>query len=164
MEPDQKILKDRLNNKVKISIIILTIVTLCAFGALLIKVAYSVNSPENKIDRYQYLRSIGDKLKNNGLNEQAIDQYIKYLNKSKTDALTRSTVAHNVGELYMGLSNCEEALVWLFHAETAGSTYQRADELKQHIDICLIQKNPQEPKNLMEKLQLTLREKTLMKN
>lgn len=148
MEPDPKTLKYGLSNKIKISIIILTFITVCAFGALFIKIAYSVSSSEKHFDSHQYLRNVGNKLKNNDLNEQAIDQYIKYLDKTKADDLTRSTVAHTVGELYMELNNCREALVWLFLAEAAGRDYQRADELKKHIDICLIQKNSQEPKNL----------------
>ena len=120
-------------------------------GVLFIKIAYSVSSPGKQSDSYQYLRSVGDKLKNKGLNEQAIDQYIKYLEKSKTNALSHSMVAHTVGELYMELSNCREALVWLFHAEAAGTTYHRADELKKHIDTCLAQINSSEPTNLNTK-------------
>jgi len=144
-------IKDRLSNKIKIPIIILTFITLCAMGVLFIKIAYSVSSPGKQSDSYQYLRSVGDKLKNKGLNEQAIDQYIKYLEKSKTNALSHSMVAHTVGELYMELSNCREALVWLFHAEAAGTTYHRADELKKHIDTCLAQINSSEPTNLNTK-------------
>mgnify|MGYP001495742507 CR=1 FL=1 len=141
--------KAGLSNKIKVSIIILTFITLCALGVLFLKIAYSVSSADKNFDNQKYLHNIGDKLKNNGLNEQAIDQYIKYLDKAKTDALTRSTVAHTVGELYMELNNCGEALVWLFQAETIGPAYQRADELKTHIDICLIQIRSPEPKNLI---------------
>ena len=148
MEPDSKTLKDGLSNKIKVPIIILTFITLCAFAALFIKIAYSVSSPEKSFDSQQYLRNVGDKLKNNGLNEQAIDQYIKYLDKTKIEILSRSTVAHTVGELYMELNNCREALVWLFQAETIGSTYHRFDELKKNIDTCLIQIRSPEPKNL----------------
>ena len=130
MESDPKTLKDGLSNKIKISIIILTFITVCAFGALFIKIAYSVSSSEKHFDSHQYLRNVGDKLKNNGLNEQAIDQYIKYLDKTSIEGLARSAVAHSVGELYMELDNCREALVWLFRAETSGPAYQRLNELK----------------------------------
>ena len=130
MAPAQNTLKDGLSNKIKVPIIILTFITLCTLGALLIKIAYSVSLPEKNLDSYLYLLKIGDKLKNNGLNEQAIDQYIKYLDKTQAEALSRSMVAHTVGELYMKLNNCREALVWLFHAETIGPAYQRANELK----------------------------------
>ena len=148
MEPDPKTPKDGLSNKIKVPIIILTFITLCALGVLFIKIAYSVSSPDKNFNGHQYLRNIGDKLKNNGLNEQAIDQYIKYLDKTKAGPLSRSEVAHTIGELYMELNNCREALVWLFFAETTGSEYQRNDELKTHIDTCLIQIKSPEPKNL----------------
>ena len=105
-------------------------------GALFIKIAYSVSSSEKLSDSYQYLRNVGDKLRNEGLHEQAIDQYIKYLEKTKIKNPSRAMVAHSVGELYMELSNCEERLTWLFQAEEAGVTYHRADELKKHIDAC----------------------------
>lgn len=140
--------KDSLSNKIKISIIALTLITLCTAGALFIKIAYSFNSSGKNLDSYQFLREVGDKLKNNELNEQAIDQYIKYLNKAKLENIARSTVAHTVGELYIELNNCREALAWLFLAENAGPTYQRASELKEHIDICLIQIRSPEPKSL----------------
>ena len=80
--------KNGISYKIKIPIIILTLVTLAAMGALFIKIAFSVNSSENKPDTYQYLRNVGDKLKSKGLHEQAIDQYIKYLEKTKINTAT----------------------------------------------------------------------------
>ena len=147
MNPEPENLKDGLSNKVKASIIILTFFTLCAFGALLIKIVYSVSSNDNK-DNYQYLLDVGDKLKNNGLKEQAISEYIRYLDQAKKDTPPYFSVSHKVGELYMELNNCREALVWLFHAENLGSSYQRAEELKSHIDVCLTQINSSKPENL----------------
>ena len=76
MEDDP--IKNGLSYKIKIPIIILTLITLGAMGALFIKIAFSVNSSEKQLDSYQYLRNVGDKLKDKGLHEQAIDQYIKY--------------------------------------------------------------------------------------
>ena len=134
MEDDS--IQNKLSYKIKIPIIILTLITVCAMGALFIKIAYSVNSSEKQSDSYQYLLKVGDKLRNKGLHEQAIDQYIKYLEKTKIKNPSRAMVAHSVGELYMELSNCEEGLTWLFQAEEAGVTYHRADELKKHIDAC----------------------------
>ena len=67
-------IKDGLSYKIKIPIIVLTIITLSAMGALFIKIVYSVGSSESLSDNYQYLRNTGDKLKNEGLHEQAIDQ------------------------------------------------------------------------------------------
>jgi len=146
MEADQS--KNGLSYKIKIPIIILTLITLGAMGALFIKIAFSVNSSEKKSDSYQYLRNVGDKLRDEGLHEQAIDQYIKYLEKTKINTSPRALVAHTVGELYMELSNCQEALVWLFQAEEAEKTYHRTDELKKHIDTCSTKINSLKPSNL----------------
>ena len=140
--------KNGLTYKIKIPIIILTLITLGAMGALFIKIAFSVNSSEKKSDNYQYLRNVGDKLRNKGLHEQAIDQYIKYLEKTKINTTSRAMVAHTIGQIYMELSNCQEALVWLFQAEEEEATYHRADELKKHIDTCLATINTLEPNNL----------------
>ena len=117
-------------------------------GALFIKIAFSVSSSEKQSDSYQYLLKVGDKLRNKGLHEQAIDQYIEYLEKTKINTSPRAFVAHTVGELYMELSNCQEALVWLFQAEEAEKTYHRTDELKKHIDTCLVKINSSKPSNL----------------
>jgi len=146
MEDDPS--KNGLSYKIKIPIIILTLITVCAMGALFIKIAFSVSSSEKQSDSYQYLLKVGDKLRNKGLHEQAIDQYIKYLEKTKINTSPRAFVAHTVGELYMELSNCQEALVWLFQAEEAEKTYRRTDELKKHIDTCLTKINSSKPSNL----------------
>ena len=146
MEDDP--IQNKLSYKIKIPIIILTLITVCAMGALFIKIAYSVSSSEKQSDSYQYLLKVGDKLRNKGLHEQAIDQYIKYLEKTKINTSPRAFVAHTVGELYMELSNCQEALVWLFQAEEAEKLYRRTDELKKHIDTCLTKINSSKPSNL----------------
>ena len=146
MEDDS--IQNKLSYKIKIPIIILTLITVCAMGALFIKIAYSVSSSEKPSDSYQYLLKVGDKLRNKGLHEQAIDQYIKYLEKTKINTSPRAFVAHTVGELYMELSNCQEALVWLFQAEETEKTYHRNDELKKHIDTCLTKINSSKPSNL----------------
>mgnify|MGYP001208386145 FL=1 len=146
MEDDS--IQNKLSYKIKIPIIILTLITACAMGALFIKIAYSVSSSEKQSDSYQYLLKVGDKLRNKGLHEQAIDQYIKYLEKTKINTSPRAFVAHTVGELYMELSNCQEALVWLFQAEEAEKTYHRTDELKKHIDTCSTKINSLKPSNL----------------
>ena len=149
MEDDP--IKNGLSSKIKIPIIILTLITLCAMGVLFIKIAYSVSSSEKPSDSYQYLLKVGDKLRNKGLHEQAIDQYIKYLEKTKINTASRAMVAHTIGQIYMELSNCQEGLIWLFQAEEEETTYHRADELKKHIDTCLAKIHSLEPNNLNAK-------------
>ncbi|MBT3515236.1 MAG: hypothetical protein HN474_07980 [Nitrospina sp.] len=141
-------IKNGLSYKIKIPIIVLTLITLCVMGALFIKIAFSISSSEKMADSNQYFKNVGDKLKNKGLQEQAINQYIKYLGKTNIKNPTHAIVAHNIGELYLELSNCEEGLIWLFQAEEAGVAYHRANELKNHIDVCLAKINSLEPNNL----------------
>ena len=149
MEDDP--IQNKLSYKIKIPIIILTLITVCAMGAFFIKIAYSVSSSEKQSDSYKYLLKVGDKLRNKGLHEQAIDQYIKYLEKTKINTDSRAMVAHTIGQIYMELSNCQEGLIWLFQAEEEETTYHRADELKKHIDTCLATINSLEPNNLNAK-------------
>ena len=120
-------------------------------GGMFIKIAYSISKSEKSTDSLQYLRTIGGKLEDKGLYEQSIEQYIKYLKSTNRDEPSYSEVAHNVGELYMKLSNCQEALVWLFHAETTETQYSRTEELKIHIDTCLAKINSPKPTNLNTK-------------
>ena len=148
MESTSNTAKNGLSNKIKVAIIILTVITLCKLGAVFIKLAYLMSSSEKNIGSYQYLHKVGDKLRNSGLHEQAIHQYLQYLDKGKAGDLSRSKISHTVGELYMELSNCQEALVWLFTAEAIDTAYGRTDELKKHIDTCLTQISTPEPKSL----------------
>jgi tetratricopeptide (TPR) repeat protein len=143
--------QDGLSYKVKIPIIILTIITMVAMGAFFIKIIYSIDSSEKLSNNYQYLLNIGDKLKNQNLYEQAIDQYIKYLEKTKLENPSHAFVSHDIGKLYIELSNCQEGIVWLFQAEEAKASYSRADELKTHIDACLTKINSSKPINLNSK-------------
>ncbi len=94
---------------------------------------------------------INSSARDKGLHEQAIDQYIKYLEKTKINTASRAMVAHTIGQIYMELSNCQEGLIWLFQAEEGETTYHRAAELKKNIDTCLATINSLEPKNLNAK-------------
>ena len=130
-----------LSSKIKVSIVILTLITVCAFGVFFVQLTDTIITPPKKDDRTQHLRAVGDRLKETGLKEQAINQYIKFLDKTKTDEKTHAEVAHTVGKLYMQLSNCREALVWFFEAEMIGSAYSQSNKLKQDIDTCTTQLN-----------------------
>ena len=143
--------KNKLSYKIKIPIIILTLITLAVMGALFIKIAFSVSSLEKKSNSYQYLRNVGDKLRDKGLHQQAIYQYIEYLEKTKINTASRTMIAHTIGQMYIELSNCQEGLMWLFQAEEEETTYHRVDELKKDIDICLAQVNSLQRSNLNTK-------------
>ena len=142
---------NKLSYKIKIPVIILTVITLAVMGALFVKIAFSISSSEKKSNSYQYLQNVGDKLRDKGLHQQAIHQYIEYLEKTKINTASRTTIAHTIGQMYIELSNCQEGLMWLFQAEEEETTYQRVDELKKDIDICLTQVNSLQRSNLNTK-------------
>ena len=142
---------NKLSYKIKIPIIILTVITLAVMGALFVKIAFSISSSEKKSNSYQYLQNVGDKLRDEGLHQQAIHQYIEYLEKAKINTASRTMIAHTIGQMYIELSNCQEGLVWLFQAEEEETTYHRVDELKKDIDICLTQVNSLQRSNLNTK-------------
>ena len=142
---------NKLSYKIKIPIIILTVITLAVMGALFVKIAFSISSSEKKSNSYQYLQNVGDKLRDKGLYQQAIHQYIEYLEKTKINTASRTMIAHTIGQMYIELSNCQEGLMWLFQAEEEETTYHRIDELKKDIDICLTQVNSLQRSNLNTK-------------
>lgn len=142
---------NKLSYKIKIPVIILTVITLAVMGALFVKIAFSISSSEKKSNSYQYLQNVGDKLRDKGLHQQAIHQYIEYLEKTKINTASRTMIAHAIGQMYMELSNCQEGLIWLFQAEEEETTYHRVDELKKDIDICLTQINSLQRSNLNTK-------------
>ena len=131
------------SNRLKTFVIILTVLTLFAFVALFTKLASKQPTPKisnsavraielnmSLSDEYQ---AVGTRLMNSGLREQAIDQFIQVWEMQKVGSAERAKAAHTVGRLYVDLNNCEEALVWLFRAETSKSDLV----LSPLIDTCL---------------------------
>ena len=127
--------QDRISRKIKIPVILLTLATLIAFAVFFVKLSSSLlGSPEVWGPQIQV---VGDKLKSAGLKEQAITQYIKFLELREIDLKIRARVAQTVGQLYIELDNCPEAMPWLFQAETIGPAPSQNDILTRHIDFCL---------------------------
>jgi tetratricopeptide (TPR) repeat protein len=116
---------DRVSKKLKIVVIMLTVLIFLAFIALFNK--FSNKQPIKNVPAVQeplsnqhlvdeYLR-VGTRLMNSGLKEQAIDQFIRVWEMQKFDGVEKAKAAQTVGHLYADLGNCPEALVWLFRAE-----------------------------------------------
>ncbi len=127
--------QDRISRNIKIPVILLTLATLIAFAVFFVKLSSSLlGHPEVWGPQMQM---VGDKLKSAGLKEQAITQYIKFLELREIDLKIRARVAQTVGQLYIELDNCPEAMSWLFQAETIGPAPSQNDILTRHIDFCL---------------------------
>ncbi len=142
---------DRVSKKLKIVVIMLTVLIFLAFIALFnkfsnkqpIKNVPAVQEPlsnQHLVDEYQ---RVGTRLMNSGLKEQAIDQFIKVWQMQKMGSVERSKAAQTVGRLYADLGNCQEALVWLFRAKASGTEISEAEisglekTLAPLIDACL---------------------------
>ena len=140
---------DGVSKKLKTVVIMLTVLIFLAFIALFNKFSNrptsknvpAVQEPQQSLsNEYQ---EVGTRLINAGLKEQAIDQFIKVWQMQKMGSVERSKAAQTVGRLYADLGNCQEALVWLFRAETSGTEISEAEisglekTLAPLIDACL---------------------------
>ncbi len=139
----KEITTDGVSKKLKVFVILLTAVTFIALVALFTKLASKPSGTAKTTSTAQSLipnqslsdeyNSVGKRLMNSGLKEQAIDQFIKVWAIQKVGSLERAKAAQTVGGLYANLGNCQEALTWLFRAEAADSTLP----LQPLIDSCL---------------------------
>ena len=135
----EEIPTDGVSKKLKVFVIILTAVTFIALVALFTKLASRPDITEKNASTSQIsnqslsdeYNAVGTRLMNSGLKEQAIDQFMTVWEMQKVGSPERAKAAQAVGSLYADLGNCQEALVWLFRAEAAGSTLQPL------IDSCL---------------------------
>ena len=127
--------QDRISRNIKIPVILLTLATLIAFAVFFVKLSSSLSGSLEVWG--PQMQVVGDKLKSAGLKEQAITQYIKFLELREIDLKIRARVAQTVGQLYIELDNCPEAMSWLFQAETIGLVPSQNDILTRHSDFCL---------------------------
>jgi len=141
---DSKIPKDGVSGKLKFSVYILTGITLFAFVAFFTKLITKERTPKKqeknlKSPRIMELKKAGERLKQNGFVEQALDQYIEIWKMESSTSAIRAEAAARAGNLYLKLGNCNESLVWLFRAEAANPNLSR--ELQPLIDTCITKNN-----------------------
>lgn len=137
---DLKIPEDGVSGKLKAGVYILTGITLFAFVAFFVMLITKENGLKKQekilIDpRVSELKKTGERLRQAGLFEQALDQYIKIWKLENSNSLARAEAASKAGKLYLKLGNCKEGLVWLFRAEAANP--EKAAELQPLIDSCI---------------------------
>ncbi|GJL78415.1 MAG: hypothetical protein NPINA01_14040 [Nitrospinaceae bacterium] len=143
--------------KIKVFVILLTIVTVIAFSAfflrLIIKFSSSAKtSSSEKVSSqvieeswHQELQVVGDKLKKAGLRKQAIEQYSEFLQRARVDSKTRAQVSETIGELYVELGDCRAGLAWFYRAQAAGPDAGRVQGLESQIAACLKEINSSQP-------------------
>ena len=141
---DSKIPEDGVSGKLKLSVYILTAITLFAFVAFFTKLITKERIPNKqekklKNPRIMELKKAGESLQENGFVEQALDQYIEIWQLESSTSTIRAEAATKAGKLYLKLGNCNESLVWLFRAEAADSNLSH--ELQPLIDTCITKNN-----------------------
>ena len=137
--------KDGVSRKLKIVVLSLSVVICLVFFLLIGKLAETMffDSPSPEASHWKsQLLEVGNKLQNAGLPEQAIGQYIKYLDQPGIVPRSRAKVSRAVGKLYIQLGNCREALVWLYRSEATQPAKTREAGLNKEIDFCLHQVQP----------------------
>jgi hypothetical protein len=117
---------DGVSPAIKISVIILTAITIITFAAFIFKITLRMAGQPAEQTLSSAYKTVGDRLRADGLAEQAIEQSKLFLSQRKMDAPIRAQVSQSIGELYAELENCGEALVWFYHAEIA-DTENNAD-------------------------------------
>jgi hypothetical protein len=123
--------------KLKMFVIGMTFLTIMAGGifvALLVKKVF-VQGPDSKTWGPQIL-AIGKELENKGLKPQAIEHYQKYLDTQKVDMKTRSKISFDIATLYVDLRQCDNAVVWFLHAQTAQLEEHRVQKANTQIQQC----------------------------
>jgi len=127
---------DGVSPAVKISVIILTVVTIITFAVFIFKASTQMSGPSAEQTQFSVYKTVGDRLRADGLKEQTIGQYKLFLSQGKVDALTRAQVSQSIGELYSEMNNCAEAMVWFYHAEAAGLNAEKKTALESSISLC----------------------------
>lgn len=135
--------------KIKIFVILLTVLTVVAFSVFFFKLVSKISSsartaspvkvasPVAENSWAHELQIVGDKLKKAGLKKEAIEQYSQFLHLTSVDSNTRAGVSQTVAELYVELGNCRQALVWLYRAQVAGPEAEQMLALETQIAACL---------------------------
>ena len=127
------------SRKLKVTVYILTFVTLLAFAVFITQLIKKYSAPKNQeinlIDaRIFELNKTGERLQQFGYYEQAIDQYVAIWELNTTNPSSRSEAAFNAGKLYLKLDDCKNSLIWLFRAEAANP--DASNKIKPIINNC----------------------------
>lgn len=131
--------REEVNPKIKLFVIILTIITSAAFCVFLVILFSKTFSPAKSGEWADQLIQVGDRLKSEGLGKQAIEQYEKFLAGGKVKFATRAEVSYSIGEVYMKQGNCPQALAWFFQVELADPEIGRKNDVDLKIASCLQQ-------------------------
>lgn len=131
--------REEVSPKLKLFVIILTIITSAAFCVFLVILFNKTFSPAKSGEWAGQLIQVGDRFKSEGLGKQAIEQYEQFLAGGKVKPATRAKVSYSIGEIYLEQGNCPQALVWFFQVELADPEIGRKNNVDAKIASCLQQ-------------------------
>ncbi len=83
------------------------------------------------------LRDAGNKLRAVGLNKEATDLYTAYLNNETLDTGEKAKISFSLAKMYIDDSDYNEAIKWLYIAESLGGGFVDKAELDRKIVLCL---------------------------
>ncbi len=130
--------KEGLSPALKRGIILFTAFTVLAFAAftmLLVKKFVSPGTVANEWDNE--ILTVAEQLHQAGLDDQALEQYERFLTDKTLDRQLRGRVAYTAGSLYLDLGNCTQGLVMLFQAQAAHPEAPWKEDMTKKIDACL---------------------------
>ena len=124
------------STKLKTFVIGLSFVTVMAFGLLIVLFVKKISIKDSNQEWGPQLVTIAEQLKNKGLKPQAIEHYQEYLDTQKVDLKTRSRISFDIATLYVELGQCDNAVVWFLHANTAEPTKLRIEQSENQLQQC----------------------------
>lgn len=83
------------------------------------------------------MRDYANKLKSDGLVDQAVDAYEEYLEKGDVDGPTRAKIYFSIGEMLLNASRYEDALSYFYKSETVDPNSPLKKEIGSYIVTCL---------------------------
>ncbi|MFQ5672350.1 MAG: tetratricopeptide repeat protein [Nitrospinales bacterium] len=134
--PNSEQNQEGVNKPIKIFVIILTVITFIAFVIFMYLLVSKIFSSSGAKNWDKQLLQVGDRLKSEGLREEAIEQYRQFLSGQKIDPVVRAEVSHSIGDIYREQGNCRQALVWFFQAELADAETSRKNDIDSKIAAC----------------------------
>ena len=114
--------EDEVSPRLKAAVIGLTVLTIVAGITFFILFCQRVYSSFGEPTWGKQLLVVAEKLENEGLFDQSIRIYRRYLDQGNPDMKTRAQISIKLANFYNHLHNdCAETLSWLYEAEAADS-------------------------------------------
>ncbi len=75
-------------------------------------------------------------MRDRGLKKEAIEHYQQYLDNNEVSLAARSDISLNIATLYLEMRQCDQAVVWYLHAQTAQPSAAGVQSFDSKIQQC----------------------------